>query len=59
MAWAHLKAKDYDQSLNSFKRACRLSSRYQAEARKAYIFLSDEKIISARKFLELAESCDR
>lgn len=57
MAWAHLKAKDYEQSLGAFKRACKLGTRFQGEMRKAYKFLTDEKIISAKKFLELAESC--
>ena len=59
MAWAQLKAKDYDASLAAFKRSCNISSRFASEVRKAYKFLSDEKIVSAKKFQQLAESCDK
>ena len=57
MAWSYLKSKNYDASLDAFRKACHLSTRYQSEIRKAFKFLSEEKIVSARKFLELAESC--
>lgn len=57
MAWSELKLKRYSNSLQTFKKACSLNGKNQAELRRAFKVLSEEKIADAKRFIKLADEC--
>lgn len=57
LAWTELQTKNYNSSIEAFKKACKLNSKNEIEVRKAFKYLSDEKIAEAPRFIEAANSC--
>jgi len=57
LAWAQIKALDFNEALVTFKQACRLNPVYEVEVRKAYKKLNEDKVPDAEKFMKLASSC--
>lgn len=57
LAWAQLKNKNYDNSIESFIQACRMNAKYEVEMRRAFKDLNTEKIPVASRFIESADSC--
>lgn len=57
LAWAQIKALNFNEALGTFKQACRLNPLYEVEVRKAYKKLVDDNVPEADKFMRLASSC--
>lgn len=57
LAWSQLKEKNIPDALASFKKACQLDKKLQAESRKAFKYLLNYKSKDAIKFLDLAQQC--
>lgn len=57
IAWSQLKDKKILESLENFKQACQLNRNVNAEIRKAYKILNEEKSPQARLFLDHAIKC--
>jgi tetratricopeptide (TPR) repeat protein len=57
LAWTEIKNRDFNSALETFKKACKVSSAYEVEVRKAYKKLSTDKVAGAEKFMQLAQSC--
>jgi tetratricopeptide (TPR) repeat protein len=57
LAWAQVKALNYNDALETFRRACRLNPKYEVEIRKAYKKLNEDKYPDAEKFMQLASRC--
>lgn len=57
LAWAQIKALNFDEALGTFKQACRLNPKYEVEVRKAYKKLTEDKVPDAERFMKLATSC--
>lgn len=57
LAWAQFKDKKYTESLDSFKRSCRLNRNVATELRQAYKILTDEKSEYARVFGDQVQLC--
>lgn len=59
LAWTEIKNRDYNGALETFKKACKTgNSTYEAEVRKAYKKLNDEKVVGAERFMQLAQNCN-
>ena len=58
LAWAQIKALNYNDALVTFKAACKLNPKYEVEVRKAYKKLNDDKLPVAEKFMKVASDCE-
>lgn len=57
LAWSYLKQKNYTESADVFKSACKMNGKNLVEIKKAFKELNSEKIPEAKKWMRLIETC--